>query len=138
LNYGKKDELFHRELDFLLGLASPELVKSTYQELLNVVLQAVPIIVIDLRGHMKFQIIEWIQNLQRAIAKKEVIDYRTMTTSAAINYALYSQLFDIKEEDLRIESDLAFSCKLVLKESLVPGGSVVSFGHKTIPHEFSM
>jgi hypothetical protein len=138
LNYGKKDELFHRELDFLLGLASPELVKSTYQELLNVVLQAVPIIVIDLRGHMKFQIIEWIQNLQRAIAKKEVIDYKTMPTSAAINYALYSQLFDIKEEDLRIESDLAFSCKLVLKESLVPGGSVVSFGHKTIPHEFSM
>jgi len=138
LNYGKKDELFHRELDFLLGLASPELVKSTYQELINVVLQAVPIIDIDLRGHMKFQIIEWIQNLQRAIARKEVIDYRTMTTCAAINYALYSQLFDSMDENLRIESDLAFSCKLVLKESLVPGGSVVSFDHKTIPHDFSM
>jgi hypothetical protein len=138
LNYGKKDELFHRELDFLLGLASPELVKSTYQELINVVLQAVPTIDIDLRGHIKFQIIEWIQNLQRAIARKEVIDCRTMTTSSAINYALYSQLFDIMDEDLRIESDLAFSCKLVLKESLVPGGSVVSFDHKTIPHDFSM
>jgi len=117
LSYGRKDELFHNEFDFLLGLTEANDIETLYSDLLAAISHAIPTIKIDLKEHMKFQIVEWIQCVQRAIAKKEVYDIASLKANVNIDYKLFNQLFDIPDDGLTITKDLKFTCKMIINRA---------------------
>lgn len=138
LNYGKKDELFHKEFDYILGISDSVTIETKYGELISLLKDAIPTINVNLKEHMKFQIIEWIQCVQRVISKKEVVDIHTLRTNASVNYKLFSQLFEIGDDDLTIFPDLKFQCTLQLKDAVTEESTQIMFSEKTIAHEFSL
>jgi len=130
----EKNTSFHKEREYLLSCEDISEIETNYKELITILKTSVPKVEINLNKHLKFQIIEWIQTVQRAVSKGDIKDLDGLKINAKINYKLFSQLFEAKE--LNINNDKKFTCKIEVNSSLIASSPVVLFDEKTIPHTF--
>lgn len=136
LNLTNKDAAFHTERDYILETDDKAEFFENYSDLLALLRDAVPPMKVNLDKHLKFQLVEWIQGVQVAIAKGGMTDIDVLKANAKIRYELFSQIFDLTE--FNIDENLQFQAKLTVRESLTPSGEEieVSFNETTIPHNF--
>ena len=136
LNFTDKDKntSFHAERDYILAAADKDVLEATYPELIAILKASVPQVKVDLSKHLKFQIVEWIQTVQRAISKGDVSDITGLKTNAKIDFTLFSQI--IKILNLDVKSDKRFTCKIKINKSLSHLNAEIAFDEKTIPHDF--
>ena len=131
----EKNTSFHVERDFILANDRATL-ESTYTDLISILKASVPQIKVDLSKHLKFQIVEWIQTVQRAISKGDVSDISGLKANAKIDYKLFSQIIEVL--DLNVQADKRFNCRIKVKKSLRDLQAEINFDEKTIPHDFEL
>lgn len=136
LSINNKDNWFHIERDYLLQMSDVETIKTEYQELIDVLMQAVPVIDVEIRKHIKFEIFEWIHKVQTGIAKSEIAGEEDLKRNAKVNYQLYSQILDL--ESLTINTDLTFECLIRIKNTLIGENIQVTFNQSTNAHSFEI
>ena len=129
-----KNNSFHTERDYILACNNKAELETKYKELIPVLMSCVPQIKVDLSKHLKFQIVEWLQTVQRAISKGDISEINGLKTNAKIAYNLFSQIIDVT--DLKVEDDKRFICKIKISKSLIQTDQEISFTEKTIPHDF--
>lgn len=135
MNITNKDVWFHAERDYLLQASKID-IESNYQSLVSILKEAVPIIEIEIKKHLKFEVFEWIHKVQTAIAKREVNNSDDLSRNAKINYNLYNQILDL--QTLTINEDKTFECKIRIKETLTGLPLDVIFNQKTNAHDFDI
>lgn len=136
LNFTDKDKntSFHTERDYILACTNTNELESNYEELISILKSSVPQIKVDLSMHLKFQIVEWLQTVQRAISKGDITEINGLKANAKIDYKLFSQIIEVI--DLKIEDDKRFVCKIKICKSLTNIDQEISFSETTIPHNF--
>ncbi len=136
LNFTDKDKntSFHTERDYILSCTDKSELETKYADLISILKASVPQIKVDLSKHLKFQIIEWIQTVQRAISKGDISDEAGLKSNAKINYTLFNQILEVT--DLQIQHDKRFICKIKISKSLTELDKETPFDEKTIPHDF--
>jgi AAA ATPase domain len=136
LNFTDKDKntSFHTERDYILICTEIKELETNYGELISVLKSSVPQIKVDLSKHIKFQIVEWLQTVQRAISKGDITQINGLKANAKIDYKLFSQIIEVT--DLKIEDDKRFVCKIRISKSLTNIDKEISFTENTIPHNF--
>lgn len=135
LNITNKDTWFHTERDYLLQANSTE-IEINYLNLVTILKEAVPIIEIEMKKHLKFEVFEWIHKVQTSIARKEVNNADDLSRNAKINYTLYNQILDL--QSLTINADRTFVCRISIKEILTGTPLEVSFNQTTNAHNFEI
>jgi hypothetical protein len=130
-----KDTSFHTERDYLLSVDSSEDITTEYSELIGLVKKAVPIIEVEIKKHLKFVLIEWLQIVQRGVARNEISSLEDLKRNAKVNYKQYEQILDVS--NLTIEANKSFSCTFAVKEILDPDATSITFTHETIAHSFN-
>lgn len=135
LNITNKDTWFHTERDYLLQASSTD-IEANYQNLVAILKEAVPIIEIEIKKHIKFEIFEWIHKVQTSVAKKEVNNSDDLTRNAKVNYTLYNQILDL--QSLTINEDRTFSCHITVKATFKGNHIEVIFDHMTNAHNFDI
>lgn len=136
LDISNKDNFFHAERDYLLQIESKSEINIQYSELIDQIKHAVPILEIEIRKHLKFEIYEWIHRVQIGIAKNEVNNTDDLARNNKINYALYNQILDL--ESLAINEDRTFTCCIKVKAMLDDAQPTINFNQVTNAHNFSM
>ncbi|QQD72821.1 ATP-dependent nuclease [Acidithiobacillus ferrivorans] len=134
LNITNKDACFYTEREHLLQVSAAEEIKREYADLIDMLKKAVPIVEIEIRRHIRFEVFEWIHKVQTSIAKREVSGIEDLKRSARINYALYSQILDV--ERLTINDDRTFECGISLKKTVIGEDVPITFNHSTNAHTF--
>ncbi|OGU63991.1 MAG: hypothetical protein A2440_10505 [Stygiobacter sp. RIFOXYC2_FULL_38_25] len=136
LNVTDKDKSisFHAERDYLLATADKTKLESTYPDLLCILKESIPQVKVNLSKHLKFQIVEWIQTVQRAISKGDVSEINGLKSNAKIDYKLFNQIIEVLE--LAVQPDKRFTCKIKINKSLTEFNTEIKFDEKTIPHDF--
>ena len=136
LNFTDKDKntSFHTERDYILACTNTSELESNYEELISILKSSVPQIKVDLSRHLKFQIVEWLQTVQRAISKGDITEINGLKANAKIDYKLFSQIIEVI--DLKIEEDKRFVCNIKISKSLTSIDQEISFTETTIPHSF--
>lgn len=129
-----KNTSFHTERDYILGCTDIIELETNYGELIPVLKSSVPQIKVDLSKHLKFQIVEWLQTVQRAISKGDITGITSLKTNAKIDYKMFSQILEVT--DLKIEEDTRFVCKIKISKSLTSIDQEISFTESTVPHNF--
>ena len=97
LNFTDKDKntSFHTERDYILACTNTSELESNYEELISILKSSVPQIKVDLSRHLKFQIVEWLQTVQRAISKGDITEINGLKANAKIDYKLFSQIIEV-------------------------------------------
>ncbi|AZB09971.1 hypothetical protein EG344_14695 [Chryseobacterium sp. G0162] len=136
LNFTDKDKntSFHTERDYILSSTDSNKLEENYGELISILKSSVPQIKVDLSKHLKFQIVEWLQTVQRAISKGDITDITGLKINSKIDYNLFSQIIEVV--DLKIEDDKRFVCKIKINKSLTSIHQEIYFSESTIPHNF--
>lgn len=136
LNFTDKDKntSFHTERDYILTSTNSSELETNYEELISILKSSVPQVKVDLSKHLKFQIVEWLQTVQRAISKGDITEINGLKTNAKIDYKMFSQIIEVI--DLKIEDDKRFVCKIKISKSLTNIDQEISFSETTIPHNF--
>lgn len=136
LNFTDKDKnsSFHKERDYILSTNDKIVLEANYSDLVPTLKASVPQIKVDLSKHLKFQIVEWIQTVQRSISKGDISDENGLMTNAKIDYKLFNQIFELAY--LQIQPDRRFICKVKISKSLTEMEKEIAFDEKTIPHDF--
>jgi hypothetical protein len=129
-----KNTSFHAERDYILATTDKTTLEATYPELISILKASVPQVNVDLSKHLKFQIVEWIQTVQRAISKGDVSEVAGLKANAKIDYKLFSQIIEVL--DLEVQPDKRFTCKIKVNKSLTDLNAEITFNEKTIPHDF--
>jgi hypothetical protein len=135
LNITNKDTWFHSERDYILQ-ADAINISNEYTDLLAILKEAVPVIDIEIKKHIKFEVYEWIHRVQTGIAKGEINNDDDLARNAKINYALYSQILEI--QSLTINADRTFECKITIRETLVETRLEINFNQTTNAHDFNI
>jgi len=136
LSITNKDTYFHAERDYLLQVETKQEILDNYPELTEMIKEAVPTIEIEILKHVKFEIFEWIHRVQTGIAKGEINNADDLTRNAKINYPLYNQILEL--ENLTIQEDKTFVCRIIIKETIAPDSPIVSFDQLTNAHNFEI
>lgn len=129
-----KNNSFHAERDFILSCNDITLLESNYSDLITILKESVPQIKINLSKHIKYQIVEWIQIVQRAISKCDINDLNGLKSNAKIDYNLFNQIIEVI--DLQIQPDKKFVCKIKLNNSISILNKEFLFNETTTPHNF--
>lgn len=135
LNITNKDTWFHTEINWLLQADSKD-IERNYSDLLSIIKEAVPVIEIEIKKHIKFEVFEWIHRVQTAIAKGDVKSQDDLKRNAKINYVLYNQILELK--NLTINENKTFDCVVSLKENLIGNPLDVKFNQTTNAHDFDI
>jgi len=136
LNIGSKDKLFEIERDYILLCNDKNELITNYSLLVDILNKSVPIVSIDLKTHLQYVIIEWIQIVQRGIAKGEITSIDDLKTNAKVDYKLYNQIIEALE--LTVQPDKKFSCKIKFQDSLIEKYKELQFDEKTLAHDFKL
>lgn len=136
LNFSDKDKnsSFHTEREYILTSDDNDILEENYKELIPILKDSVPQIKVNLSKHLKYQVVEWIQTVQRAISKGDILETEWLKTNAKIDYKLFSQIIQV--ESLEIKEDKRFICKIKINKSLTGSEKEIEFDEKTIPHDF--
>ena len=123
-----KSAAFHTERDHLL--TSPKAtIETDYAELISWLNEAVPNVEVNFRSHIRFKVIEWIQNVQLAVERGEVASLDQLRSNGRVNYSLFSQLFEATNFTLGDEKQ--FSCTITLADSLIANTAPITFTQAT-------
>ena len=136
LSITNKDTSFHSERDYILDCNDTAELELKYSALIPILKKSIPLIKVDLSKHLKFQVVEWIQTVQRAIAKGDVVDELSLKANAKVDYNLFNQIIELIE--LKIEGDKRFACKIKVSKSLTSEDKEIDFNEQTIPHDFTL
>tara|TARA_R100000365_G_C2742590_1_gene71246 strand:- start:406 stop:2265 length:1860 start_codon:yes stop_codon:yes gene_type:complete len=136
LNINNKDAWFHAERDYLLGTQDAGQLSSEYEGLLEVVTGAVPIVDLEIRKHITFEVFEWVHRVQTGIAKSEIKSVDDLERSAKVNYTLYQQILNL--ESLIIRDDLTFECVISINRSFIDQDIKITFNQETNAHSFEV
>jgi hypothetical protein len=136
VNFTDKDKnsSFHTEREYILTSNDNNKLEENYKELIPILKASVPQIKVDLSKHLKYQVVEWIQTVQRAISKGDISEIEGLKTNAKIDYKLFSQIIQV--ESVKVEDDKRFICKIKISKSLTNIDKEIEFNEKTIPHDF--
>jgi hypothetical protein len=136
LNFSDKDKniSFHAEREYILLSTDTTILEQNYADLIPLLKASVPQITVDLSKHLKFQVVEWIQTVQRAVSKGDILEIDSLKTNAKIDYKLFSQIIEV--ESIDIQPDKRFVCKIKISKSLTSTNKIIDFTEKTIPHDF--
>ncbi len=135
LNISNKDNWFHIERDFILQAGLTDIDKG-YADLMTILKEAVPVIDIEIKKHLKFEVFEWIHRVQTGIAKGEINDHHDLTRNAKINYDLYNQILELRS--LTINDDRTFECFITISEKLIGAPLEINFNQTTNAHNFDI
>ncbi len=130
----EKNSSFHTERDYILASDDKTALEIEYDDLVRVLKTCVPQIKVDLSKHLKFQIVEWLQTVQRAISKGDIKEIESLKVNAKIDYKLFNQIIEVV--DLKVEDDKSFVCKIKIAKSLTDTDHEITFTETTIPHTF--
>ncbi len=130
----EKNTSFHTERDYILATDDKSELERKYAELIPILKASVPQIKVDLSKHLKYQIVEWMQTVQRAISKGDINDVIGLKTHAKIDYKLFNQILEVT--DLQIQPDKRFVCKIKISKSLTDFDKEIDFNEKTVAHDF--
>lgn len=136
LNITNKDISFHTERDYLLQVEMKEEIESNYSTLIPILKDAVPVIEIEIKKHIKFEIFEWIHKVQTGIAKGEINNTEDLIRNAKINYTLYNQILELT--NLTVIENKTFDCTIIIKETLTGTPIEVKFNQETNAHTFNI
>ncbi|MBN8239970.1 AAA family ATPase [Marinobacter hydrocarbonoclasticus] len=136
LNINNKDAWFHSERDYLLEMHDAQQLRQEYGELLDVVSEAVPVVDLEIRKHITFEVFEWIHRVQTGIAKLEIKNEEDLKRSAKVNYTLYQQILNL--ESLIINEDLTFECIISINRSFIDEEIQITFNQETNAHSFEV
>ena len=135
-NLGSKDKLFESEIDFLLSCDNENEIEQQYSDLLIVLKKCIPEKTIDINKHLKFVIIKWIQGIQWAVAKGEIVSLDTLKSNAIVQINLYGQIFEVIY--FTIDKDKKFICRIKLDKSMDKNENEIVFNERTIAQEFNI
>lgn len=135
LNITNKDTWFHTERDYILQASSTE-INEGYPDLITILKEAVPVIDIEIKKHLKFEVFEWIHRVQTGIAKGEINNDEDLTRNAKINYSLYNQILELRS--LTINADKTFECDITIRETLIGTPLEINFNQTTNAHNFDL
>lgn len=135
LNITNKDTRFQSERDYLLQANSAG-INAVYPDLITILKEAVPVIEVEIKKHLKFEIFEWISRVQVGIAKGEVNNNDDLMRNAKINYVLYNQILDL--QSLVINADRTFESVITIKETLTGTPIRINFNQTTNAHNFGI
>jgi hypothetical protein len=134
LNINNKDVWFHTERDYLLGAQEVALLRQEYGDLLDVISEAVPIIDLEIRKHVTYEVFEWIHRVQTGVAKSEIKCVEDLERNAKVNYTLYQQILNL--ESLNIKEDLKFECVISINRVFIDEDIRITFNQETNAHSF--
>ncbi len=135
LNITNKDTLFHTERDYILQANSTD-INDSYADLITILKESVPVIDIEIKKHIKFEVFEWIHRVQTGIAKGEINNVEDLMRNAKINYELYKQILELK--NLTINGDKTFDCIITIGETLLGKPLEINFNQTTNAHNFDL
>ncbi|MFY9159317.1 ATP-dependent nuclease [Aquirufa ecclesiirivi] len=135
LNITNKDTWFHTERDYILQANTTD-INDGYADLITILKDAVPVIDIEIKKHLKFEVFEWIHRVQTGIAKGEINDDVDLIRNAKINYVLYNQILELR--NLTINADKTFECLITISETLIGTTLEINFNQTTNAHNFDL
>lgn len=136
LNISRKDTAFAKEYESILGTDDAETLKQRYSDILPLLYESVPHIKVDLLEHIRFTMIDWIQNVQSAVVRGEVNSIGSLRSSSRVNYALYSQILECKDDGFVLEENNNFECHVILKPEFLGYEKEVVFSSNTLAKDF--
>jgi hypothetical protein len=136
LNIKSKDIWFHTERDYLLTVQDSSLLREEYSGLLEIISDAVPIVELEIRKHITFEVFEWIHKVQTGIVKAEIKSIDDLKRNAKINYTLYQQILNL--ESLTINDNLTFECGISINRGFIDEDIQISFNQETNAHSFQV
>jgi hypothetical protein len=136
LNINNKDTWFHTERDYLLEMQDADQLRHEYEGLLDIVNDAVPVVDLEIRKHITFEVFEWIHRVQTGIAKSEIKNVEDLERSAKVNYTLYQQILNL--DSLTIRKDLTFECIISINRSFIDEEIQITFNQETNAHSFEV
>lgn len=138
LNISRKDTAFAKEFESILSTDDAEELRQRYSDILPLLDESVPHIKVDLLEHIRFTMIDWIQNVQNAVVRGEVNDIDSLRTSSRVNYALYSQILECRDDSFVLERNNSFECHVFLKPKFLGYEKEVVFSSNTLPKDFRL
>ena len=138
LNINKKDKLFAAEYDAILECQSKEDIEKRYEDILPLLKESIPIVKVDMIKHARYAVIEWIQKVQNAVERGEVIDLESLKRSSRVDYSTYKQILECRDGDFQVENDRSFKCTIYLKTSIIETEKCIEFSDKTTPKDFKI
>ncbi|WP_324012114.1 ATP-dependent nuclease [Aeromonas hydrophila] len=136
LNINNKDAWFHSERNYLLEMHDAQQLRQEYEGLLDLVSEAVPVIDLEIRKHITFEVFEWIHRVQTGIAKLEIKNEENLKRSARVDYMLYQQILNL--ESLMINDNLTFECVISINRSFIDEEIQITFNQETNVHSFKV
>lgn len=138
LNLTRKDTAFAKEFESILDTDDAEVLRKRYSDILPLLYESVPHIKVDLLEHIKFTLIDWIQNVQSAVVRGEVKDIDSLRSSSRVNYSLYSQILECRDNGFLLKENNDFECHVLLKPEFVGYEKEVTFSSDTLAKDFML
>ena len=132
LNIANKEKLFYEERELILGIKNQEELKEKYKRLLDLVLPSIPKVSVNMERHLSFAVMDWIQNVQRAVARKEIKDAKTLKTNVRVDYKNYSKILECKDDDFVLKPDGSFECTITIKADIIGKEKNIKFTDRTV------
>lgn len=136
LNISRKDTAFAKEFDSILGTDDAEVLRQRYSDILPLLDESVPHIKVNLLEHIKFTMIDWIQNVQSAVVRGEVKDIGSLRSSSRVNYSLYNQILECRDDGFILGENNNFECHVFLKSEFLGYEKEVVFSSNTLAKDF--
>lgn len=136
LNLTRKDTAFAKEFESILDTDDAEVLRKRYPDILPLLYESVPHIKVDLLKHFKFTLIDWIQNVQSAVVRGEVKDIDSLRSSSRVNYSLYSQILECRDNGFLLKEDHCFECHVFLKQEFLGQEKEIVFSSDTLAKDF--
>ena len=136
LNISRKDTAFAKEFDSILGTDDAEVLRQRYSDILPLLDESVPHIKVNLLEHIKFTMIDWIQNVHSAVVRGEVKDIGSLRSSSRVNYSLYNQILECRDDGFILGENNNFECHVFLKSEFLGYEKEVVFSSNTLAKDF--
>ncbi len=132
---GNKDKYFEVEYEYLLNCYNKNELENKFKDLIDILKDALPLIEINLKKHLRGTILEWFQKLQRLVNKGEIKSESELKNHSSLKYSIYNQLFDLI--DFNFNGDRKFNCKIKVKQKIISDDNdEPEFNDTTVPNTF--
>lgn len=138
LNITRKDITFAKEFESILSTENADDLKTRYSDILPLLCESVPHVKVDLLEHIRFTMIDWIQNVQSAAVRGEVKDTESLRTASRVNYALYNQILECPDGGFLLKENNSFECHVHIKQEFLGREKEVVFTSETLPKDFKL
>lgn len=138
LNITRKDTSFAKEFESILSTEDPMDIRYRYADILPLLYESVPYVKVDLLEHIRFRLIEWIQSVQSAVVRGEVKDVGSLRSSSRVNYALFSQILECRDDGFELKEDNSFVCHIHIRPEFLEREKEIVFTSETLPKDFKL